>query len=58
MLCPFIVFFFIKPDGRYHCSMPGCSCSFELLGNFVKHLEEDHNFSDEMIEEILEIIAF
>lgn len=57
IILPIIAFHFIKPDGSYHCSIPGCNRSFELLGNFIEHLKTEHDYSDEMIEDIINIIS-
>lgn len=53
VLSPIMAFIFIKPDGRYHCHVPGCNDSFETIPEFIKHLKTAHNFNDKAIDEVM-----
>ena len=45
LIAPFIAIRFIKPDGRYHCHLPGCNKSFDTLGELELHLYKEHNLT-------------
>lgn len=50
---PILVFFFIKPNGRYHCHISGCNRSFKELGELIEHLKDEHDFDNQLISEML-----
>lgn len=53
IILPIVAFAFIRPDGRYHCHIPGCIESFETLTDFIEHLKSDHDYTAIMVGEIL-----
>lgn len=44
----------IKPNGKYHCHISGCYRSFDTLDELIQHFDNDHNLSNDLIEEIRE----
>ena len=58
ILSPVVALLLMKPDGRYHCHVPGCNESYQDLNNFIGHLKSEHDYTSIMIGEILgEIIS-
>ena len=53
ILSPLLALHLIKPDGNYHCMVPGCIDSFTDLNNFIGHLKSEHDYTCEEIEEVL-----
>lgn len=57
IISPILAFLTIRPDGKYYCGEPGCNRSFDSLRNFTGHLENEHHYTEGMIEDILNVIA-